>query len=232
MKKVFTFNLWGNETTYLIGAIKNAQFIQSNFPDFESWFYIHELTVPGQIVKNLGNISNVKIILKTGDLNTSKPMMWRFEAIDDPEVEIMLSRDTDTRIWKREILAIKEWLDSNKLFHIMRDHPHHGNKINGGMFGTKKIPSIPSWKKLMKEFVQFGNRQYDQKFLEDYIYPYIVNDSIIHASFYKWETHAKDFPIDYDDELNFVGEYVYADEGRSHKHIQILKESLSKNKII
>ena len=28
--------------------------------------------------------------------------MWRFEAIDDLEVEIMMSRDTDTRIYLRE----------------------------------------------------------------------------------------------------------------------------------
>ena len=68
----------------------------------------------------------------------STPMMWRFEPIDDPEVEIIMSRDTDTRFTQREKLAVNEWLSTNKTFHIMRDHPHHNFCILGGMFGTKK----------------------------------------------------------------------------------------------
>jgi hypothetical protein len=39
--------------------------------------------------------------MKSGDLSYIKPMMWRFESIDDPEVEIMMSRDTDTRIFTK-----------------------------------------------------------------------------------------------------------------------------------
>ena len=54
--------------------------------------------------------------------------MWRFETIDDPDVEINMSRDTDTRILLREKLAVDEWLASGKTFHIMRDHPHHINE--------------------------------------------------------------------------------------------------------
>ena len=47
-------------------------------------------------------------------------MMWRFEAIDNQDVEIMMSRDTDTRILPREVKAVEEWINSNKIFHIMR----------------------------------------------------------------------------------------------------------------
>ena len=39
-----------------------------------------------------------------------------------PLVEIMMPRDTDTRIFLREKLAVDEWLKSGKLIHIMRDH--------------------------------------------------------------------------------------------------------------
>ena len=63
-------------------------------------------------------MKNVKVILKTGDLTKIKPMMWRFESIDHPLVEINLSRDTDTRILLREKLAVEQWLLSDKLFHI------------------------------------------------------------------------------------------------------------------
>jgi protein O-GlcNAc transferase len=226
MTKVFSFSLWGNEPTYNIGAIKNAEFIKKNFPQFECWFYVHQETVPINTINELKLMDNVKIILKSGNLDTEKPMMWRFEAIDDPKVEIMMSRDTDTRIWEREILAVKEWLTSDKIFHIMRDHPHHGDVVPGGMFGTKKNSNIPSWIDLMKNFKQNSNRQYDQHFLKDFIYPHIINDSLIHASFHKWENHAKPFPISYNNEFNFVGEYVYYNESRSLKHIEILKEAI------
>jgi protein O-GlcNAc transferase len=226
MKKVVSFSLWGNSPIYNIGAIKNAELAQFFYPDFECWFYIHKESVPQETIDSLNLLPNIKIIYKTGDLNVIKPMMWRFEAIDDPNVEIMMSRDTDTRILLREKLAVDEWLQSNKLFHIMRDHPHHSFCILGGMFGTKKIPNIPNWANVINNFCQIGNRDYDQTFLKNYIYPIIVNNSTIHASFHKKEHHAKNFPIGYCNQLRFVGEYVYHNESRSIEHINALKLSL------
>lgn len=226
MLKVISFCLWGDNPTYNIGAIKNAELAKDMYPDFECWFYIHYETVPKETIEQLEKLDNTKIILKNGDLNICKPMMWRFEAIDHPDVEIMMSRDTDTRFWKREKLAVEEWLESDKIFHIMRDHPHHNFTILGGMFGTKKIPEIQSWKVVIDEYLQNGIRMYDQDFLRDIIYPIIKDNSIIHASFYNNEKHSKKFPIDYCSEFKFVGEYVYHDDSRSIYHIEELKRSL------
>ena len=222
MVKVITFSLWGDNETYTKGTIINAELAKVYYPEFECWVYIHKETVPTDIVEELEKMENVKIISKTGDLLTNKPMMWRFEAIDDPDVEIMMSRDTDTRFLPREKLAVDEWLESGKTFHIMRDHPHHYYEILGGMFGTRKIPGITSWKMEMDKFVQKNTRMYDQHFLKDTIYPKIKNDSVIHATFNKLEPHSKDFPLKYDSEHRFVGEYVYHDESRSQSHIDEL----------
>ena len=227
MKKVISFSLWGDNPTYNIGAIKNVELAKDFYPDFECWFYIHQESVPEETIKKLQEFDNTKIIFKVGDLNKIKPMMWRFESIDDPEVEIMMSRDTDSRFLLREKLAVDEWLNSKTLFHIMRDHPHHNFAILGGMFGTKKISQLPSWSNVMKNFIQEGDRNYDQNFLRDYIYPLIKNNSTIHASFHKMEPHAKNFPINYRRELYFVGEYVYHDNSRSDYHINELKKSLN-----
>lgn len=226
MKKVISFSLWGNSPTYNIGAIKNAELANIHYPNFECWFYIHTDSVPEQTINELSKYKNCKLFFKSGDLNFVKPMMWRFEAIDDPEVEIMMSRDTDTRILPREVLAVNEWLNSDNLFHIMRDHPHHNFCILGGMFGTRKIPQIQSWKTEIDKISQNGNRDYDQDFLKNYIYPFIKNNSIIHATFNKNEIHVKDFPIKYCFDLKFVGEYVYHDESRSQYHISVLKQCL------
>jgi len=222
-KKVITFSLWGDNPTYNVGAIKNAESAKEFYPDFECWFYIHQESVPTDTIEKLNSISNTKIIFKTGDLNTIKPMMWRFEAIDDPQVEIMMSRDTDTRILLREKLAVDEWLNSNKLFHIMRDHPYHGSVILGGMFGTRKIPEMKSWIEVMNTFTQHSHRDYDQDFLRDYIYPIVVDNSLIHASFYRNENSSIKFPIEFCSEYKFVGEYVYHDESRCLEHIELLK---------
>ena len=224
MIKVISFSLWGNNPTYNIGAIRNAQDAKIMYPDFECWFYIHKESVPKDTIDKLSKLDNTKIIFKHGDL--IKPMMWRFEAIDDKNVFIMLSRDTDTTLLLREKLAVDDWVNDNTLFHIMRDHPHHNFHILGGMFGTKKIPSIPSWINIMNMYNQTGDRMYDQDFLRDFIYPLIQNNSTIHASFHKFESHSKKFPIDYDAELRFVGEYVYYNETRSQYHIDELRRSI------
>ena len=229
MKKVISFSLWGDNPTYNIGAIRNAEDAKKWYPDFECWFYIHENSVPHETIEKLKLFKNTRILLKSGNLSNEdcKPRMWRFEAIDNSEVEIMMPRDTDTRFTEREKLAVDEWIASNTLFHIMRDHPHHTYCVLAGMFGTKKIPQLPIWINIMNLYSKTDNRMYDQDFLRDYIYPLVKDNSIIHASFHKIEQNAINFPIDYCSDFRFVGEYVYADETRSTFHINELKKFLS-----
>lgn len=234
MKRVISFSLWGNNPTYTIGAIKNAELALLYYPDFECWFYIHKDSVPSSIIDQLMLKPNVVIIFKTGVLD--KPMSWRFETIDSPEVEINMSRDTDTRILLREKLAVEQWIQSGKTFHIMRDHPHHMNiktPIMGGMFGTKKIKSISSWTNLIEnqELKDNGRKYYnkDQDFLNRFIYPEIRNDCFIHSSFGKlFNEMVHPFPIKYCDNYFFVGGYVYWDESVSIEHKNILMNSLKR----
>uniref|UniRef100_A0A6C0DY41 Uncharacterized protein n=1 Tax=viral metagenome TaxID=1070528 RepID=A0A6C0DY41_9ZZZZ len=228
MKRVISFSLWGDKPTYNIGAIKNAEDALIMYPGFECWFYINKESVPEITVTELTRISNTKIIYKEGDLNTVKPRMWRFEAIDDPNVEVMLSRDTDSRFRIREILAVTEWINSDKLFHIMRDHHRHHSAILAGMFGTKKNPNIPGWMNIMTVFNQGGERYtYDQYFLKKYIYPIIKTSVMVHATFYRYEPGSKPFPIDYDSEFRFVGENVFHDSSSPQDYKEMLKEGLN-----
>lgn len=227
MKKVISFSLWGNNKNYTLGAIKCAEMAKLIYPEFECWFYVHKPTVPADIIDILSQFSNVIIFFRYGDLSTCKPMTWRFEAIDHPNVELVLSRDTDARFTLREKLAVQEWLDSSFVFHIMRDHPHHNFFILGGMFGTRKIKSIPSWISLLEKLSQTGDRNYDQDFLRDIIYPEVINNSLVHATFHKFEDHSIDFPLAYDAEFRFVGEYIYHDDKRSNPHLVALLLALA-----
>ena len=148
--KVISFSLWGNKPIYQVGSIRNAKQAKDFYPDFQCWFYIHEPTVPRQTIEKLQQFVNVKIIYKTGDLSKVKPAMWRFESIIHPDVELNLSRDVDTQILLREKLAVDEWIKSDKLLHIMRDHPWHKFPIQAGMFGVKK--SSINWEEKINEF--------------------------------------------------------------------------------
>ncbi len=224
MKKVISYSLWGDNLIYNIGAIRNVEIASIFYPDFECWFYVHKESVPEIIIERLSKFNNTKIIFKEGDLNNSKPMMWRFEAILDPEVEIMLSRDTDSRFLVREKLAVEEWLNSKFSFHIMRDHPYHTTEILGGMFGTKKNPKI-DWETHIKNCQQIGARDYDQYFLKEIIYPLIEDDCLIHASFWKKEDFCQPFPIGFENDYKFVGGHVYPNESINVGHCEHLKNN-------
>ncbi|RXG72143.1 hypothetical protein Avbf_07911 [Armadillidium vulgare] len=50
--------------------------------------------------------------------------MWRFAAMGDSNIDVLLFRDTDSMVIKREYDAVQEWLKSNKTFTLW-DHPYH-----------------------------------------------------------------------------------------------------------
>ena len=62
MKKVISFNLWGNNPIYNIGAIKNVELAKVFYPEFECWFYIHQESVPIETIIELQKNDNTKII--------------------------------------------------------------------------------------------------------------------------------------------------------------------------
>jgi len=137
-------------------------------------------------------------------------MFWRFLAASDADVEVMLSRDTDSRLSEREKAAVEEWLESDKGFHIMRDHPAHITAILGGMWGAKK-GSIPDMGNLISEYTRGEFWQVDQNFLREKIYPLVRNDAYVHDEFFE----KKPFPtrreggFEHDGEpKKFVGEPV------------------------
>ena len=63
-------------------------------------------------------------------------MFWRFYPIES-DIDIMLSRDVDSRITEREMNLVNQWIESDKTFHIIRDHMGHKIEILGGTWGCK-----------------------------------------------------------------------------------------------
>lgn len=227
--KVISFSLWGNIKRYTIGAIRNAELAKILYPEFECWYYIHS-SVPKEIIEELQKFDNVKIIYKNNlDLDTCKPMCWRFEAISDSSVEMMVCRDADSRLSKREELAVREWLDSDCYLHIIRDHKiYHNYKIFGGMFGIKKYPNMPDWKKEINNYNQNRrSRMYDVGFLEMIIRDISKDKVLAHSTSNTIFSNeiCKQFPTKYDSDYSFIGEYIDENENPTLEHRLLLKNN-------
>ena len=90
-------------------------------------------------------------------------MFWRFDPAFSEKDVIMIFRDTDSRLNQREKVAVDKWLESDKDFHILRDHPYHTTQIMGGMWGSRNNILFPL-KEQYATFVKNGNRSADQDF--------------------------------------------------------------------
>jgi hypothetical protein len=107
-------------------------------------------------------------------------MFWRFLAAADPETDIVLSRDCDSRIGAREVTAVQVWLESGKAFHIMRDHPAHQFPILGGMWGCRK-GALPQIREMIAGWTHADAWGCDQDFLAAMIYPLVRDHALEHS---------------------------------------------------
>jgi hypothetical protein len=208
MKKVISFSLWGDNPKYTIGAIRNAELTSIIYPGWISRFYCGE-SVPTDIIKTLISLPNTEVVMMGVDGDWTG-MFWRFYACEDSE--IMLSRDTDSRLSLREKLAVDEWISSDKDFHIMRDHPYHNTEILGGMWGVRN-GLLKNIKELINDYTKGDFWQVDQNFLREKIYPLVINNSFTHDSYLNYNTNSKPFPSK---RINreFVGDVFDENENR------------------
>ena len=180
MNKIISFSLWGEDPKYTVGAIKNAELAQQIYPDWKCRFYCAN-DVPNSILFSLEIFDNVEIINvpSSGDWRS---MFWRFIPASEDDVDVVISRDTDSRLNNREKEAVDAWLKSDKGFHIMRDHPAHGFPILGGMWGAKK-GAVPQMKNLIDSFPQRNAYGTDYEFFAS-IGDQIRGNILVHDEFF------------------------------------------------
>ena len=97
---------------------------------------------------------DVTKVPRYGDLSAHLGTVWRFIPMADGAVEVFCSRDLDSPLLKRGGDAVKEWLSSGKLVHIMRDNKQHMLPIMGGMWCFRPAASRPEGVKLLKQILQ------------------------------------------------------------------------------
>ena len=193
MNKIISFSVWGKNPKYAEAAYQNLLLQPKFYPGWTCRFYVDE-TVPEDLVPKLEDNGAEVIVMDKSD--GCYGLFWRFEPFKDDSIERFIVRDTDSRLNPREADAVKEWGESGKEFHIMRDNIQHNAPICGGMWGAtlKFIDKIKydyddllntyleglTFQEIYKQRGKFFNT--DQPFLWKYIWPRVINSHIAHIA--------------------------------------------------
>lgn len=205
--KVISFSLYGDNPKYTIGAIKNSELKETFFPGWEMRVY-HNDSVPSYVLEQLE--SNGAVLINTGVDQGFCNAMWRFAPASE-KVECFISRDCDSRLFERDAVAVQEWLESGKCFHIIRDHPGgHAWEISAGMWGARGC-FIENIQEKIEQYNQtsswINDRAVDQRFLQEVIYPRALESLFLHDEYFNYEGIGT--PIKRDRKLDnfaFIGE--------------------------
>ena len=232
-KKLIVYCLWGDSLMYWNGALHNIELAKKYYPDYVCRFYIdknskQELieTVKGDNVEVILMESKEYIFNNQNSKFDHNGIFWRFLPLKEEDIDIILFRDCDSRISEREVTAVNEWLETDKDFHIMRDHPYHPWPILTGMWGCRnnKIPNIDDlllkWEKHTKKGIYQAE---DQDFLGQFIYPMTINNSVEHSEFgLRVGSQTKPFPTKRNN-YEFVGDVFDENNNRHPDYWGIIK---------
>ena len=211
MKRIVSFSLWGDNPKYTIGALYNAELVSEIYPGWTARFYVGKST-PINVGKKLEKLGSEVVYMD--DHGNWTGMFWRFYPAES-DVEIMISRDTDSRLSFREKEAVDAWLASDKDFHIMRDHPAHDAPIMGGMWGARGH-ILKDIKNMIEEYQKGDFWQVDQVFLREKIYPMVKNISYVNDDFFE----KKPFPTNRKN-YEFVGDVFDENNIRHPEHWKV-----------
>jgi hypothetical protein len=175
MKKIISFSLWGDKPIYTVGAISNAKLAAEIYPDWTCRFYIHRQSVPSNIINELKRQPNVEIKYMPEDIGWSA-MLWRFYPATESDVEVMISRDCDSRLSHREKACVDMWLNTgDRYVHTIRDTCVHQSQMMGGLWGVKAgfLRFIkPRLDELIEKTKHVAIKGVDQDFLNSFVYLY------------------------------------------------------------
>lgn len=206
-KRIVSFSLYGSNPLYLEGAVRNAQMVPRVYQGWIPRFYLSE-EIGSELIGRLEGLgAEVRFGKRLGPFDGT---FWRFLAASDPEVEVAVFRDTDSRPSEREYAAVCEWLESGKSLHLMRDHPEHRVLMMAGMWGCVG-GAIPDMRELISRWGLWGRKGVDQVFLREVVYPRFMEDLLVHSDLYCYgQEECRPFPIERS-KGEFVGAVVAPD---------------------
>ena len=177
--RVLAFTLYGNASRYTDGAIANAKLRRWIYPGWVMQVY-HDQSTPRDLLSRL-SLEGVHLI----DMSTSYlgPMNWRLLAASDEEVDVFCSRDISSRLSIREFSAVSEWLETNFLVHMIRDHPGHiYHPLMEGLWCARG-DVILDIRRLLHGYSRKPHFDAEQEFLRDQVWPRVNTSVLQHANF-------------------------------------------------
>ncbi len=193
VENIISFSLFGQTKQYHDGAVRNAVIAKDLYPGWRCRFYCDD-RVPEQACTALRE-AGAQLVMMRRPKRPADGLFWRFLVADDPDVVRFLVRDCDSLLNVREKCAVDEWLLSQRLFHVMRDHGSHTATILAGMWGGV-ARSIPPLHRLLQGFSYdpvTESRIADQCFLGRIVWPIIKKSCLVHDSIYR-NFDARGFP--------------------------------------
>ena len=206
MVNYISFSLFGGSTLYTLGAIENIKLCSTIYPGWTPVVYVDHL-VPDWVRAELQSGGAI-VFQGTAELCKDK-RSWRLAATLIENAELVIFRDTDSRVNHREQVCVTRWIESGNPLHIMRDHPFHSSWVMAGMWGVNASVGRPYISEILS-----GSRgesiSEDQDLLARKVYSRIGHQSLVHDSFFRRERWALPFPT-HRSEGEFVGERIDTD---------------------
>lgn len=193
-KKIISFSVYGNKDKYVGGMFENLKRAKIIYPGWRVRIYTETKHPAIRDFKLFG-----AEIAECGSNDVHSGAFWRFFAAEDPEAELVIFRDSDSRLGNKEKAAVDDWIASGRKAHLMFDHQHHVPAgVMAGMWGVKGgvLPGIKD------AIIAYGQKiaHMDTRFLEQWVYPKIKGSHLVHG--YK----GNPFPAYTPDDIDYVGQ--------------------------
>lgn len=210
--KVLSFSLYGAQSIYCEGAVRNAEIAPRVYPGWVVRFYV-DRTVPADALDRLRALGCEVVVVERAMIGPEYGKFWRFAVAADPTIERFVCRDADSRLNVREKAAVDAWIASGAAFHVMRDSIHHCKRVLGGMWGGVGgvIPDIQARIDAWGHYGEWGD---SDRFLSDQVWPLMADRCLIHDSWGHFEGIRPFPPHAPLDGTCYVGEIVPLDRSQ------------------
>src|SRR5260221_1930399 len=182
-RDVISFSLWGPAPFYSYGAMINLVLSRTVYPGWSCRFYVDSTVLPACTAFLRDNGADVRNI---EDEYPSVGLFQRFLVMNDPTVGRFLVRDCDARLSVAEADLVRQWIDSGKPFHVVRDHVLHNELMIGCTWAGRTDCGIDIVELMRRYFTGGPNPQYrhDQRMLGLMAWPLIQRRRLVHVQYY------------------------------------------------
>jgi len=153
-------------------------------------------------------------------------MSYRLFPLDDMNVNMVITRDADSRFGNRDIWCIQDFIKSDYRIFTIRDHPYHGEPLMMGLSGFRKIMGLhiqESYFNFIKDKSDIDYYQSDQTFAKQVLYYPFQKLCIAYSNFITFPNeNYKNISILRENDYDFCGNvYLFDNCGIEYPHFNV-----------